>query len=701
MEAQLGAPRAGSLLWRELSPGPACAGTGKQHLACCCTCLVILLCGLCLSPCMHVTAGWLTGCSLPFSLQAQVQQLSASSQQAAVHAAALAATQAERTQLQHHLQQARAQLSILETQNESLEGELIGFRIRIESSEAHNQRLSVQLAAAQEGSRQAPQLQQQLQQLQEEKAALASEQQAAAACERRLREELAAATAKLAETSGALAELQQGGSADQAKLARARDTVLKLQQEKGRLAGQVEELSEQVARLQQMYDDAVQQLQQQQAGEQAEQPGSADASSAAQRQGLQQELLDARSEAQHAQEELRRKLLGARAELEQAQQAQRDLEQEVEEEAVARKGAQQQLGAAQAQVSELEALVSELRGQVSKLEERAAQGQQQQRRRDVSSPGDSVDAGEGSGISGDGQSKLRRQPSGELSHVVAVLAAAQQRAAGLAKALLRSGPPLPTDDSSGSSSRGAGSQLEALSAGAAKLDALLQSLEAGVSQQQREQAGRQQQAEGQLQQVQAKLASLEKENQQLLSELSHASASLSSRRGTPRELSTDSPSATDRPLLQLPVSAGPSGGSELHSPSAAAAQLVPRSGTAAFRTTAATIRQARRQGEAYDPELGLASTDSDVSSSGDGDATERKLSVDFRPLLSVPAVRSAHPKVRQAAGVMDKLAMSAGKFMTGRPVVRVAVVAYIALVHMMLLFTELTCGSGLATSGHH
>ncbi len=77
-----------------------------------------------------------------------------------------------------------------------------------------------------------------------------------------------------------------------------------------------------------------------------------------------------------------------------------------------------------------------------------------------------------------------------------------------------------------------------------------------------------------------------------------------------------------------------------------------------------------------------------------------RINLDFRPLLSVPLMRTAHPHVRQAMSWVDYGSVLAGRWLTSRPTLRLGALTYVVILHL-LMFALLTlgrrCGGPLRT----
>lgn len=65
--------------------------------------------------------------------------------------------------------------------------------------------------------------------------------------------------------------------------------------------------------------------------------------------------------------------------------------------------------------------------------------------------------------------------------------------------------------------------------------------------------------------------------------------------------------------------------------------------------------------------------------------SSRRLNLDFRPLLSSPVMRGAHPRMRQAMTYVDQASVFVGRWITSRPTLRLGVLTYVLILHLVAL----------------
>lgn len=90
---------------------------------------------------------------------------------------------------------------------------------------------------------------------------------------------------------------------------------------------------------------------------------------------------------------------------------------------------------------------------------------------------------------------------------------------------------------------------------------------------------------------------------------------------------------------------------------------------------------------------GTEDTDDETSNGGPG-AGARRVAMDFRPLLSVPLMRGAPPRLRQVATQLDRASVFVGGWLTSRPTLRLGALAYMAVLHLAVLMVLLLVMGG-------
>lgn len=88
---------------------------------------------------------------------------------------------------------------------------------------------------------------------------------------------------------------------------------------------------------------------------------------------------------------------------------------------------------------------------------------------------------------------------------------------------------------------------------------------------------------------------------------------------------------------------------------------------------------------ASDPYYAPHDSDADDGAASYAAGSARRLALDFRPLLSVPLMRSAHPHVRHAATWVDRASVFAGRWLTSRPTLRLGALTYVVVLHLIAL----------------
>ena len=63
----------------------------------------------------------------------------------------------------------------------------------------------------------------------------------------------------------------------------------------------------------------------------------------------------------------------------------------------------------------------------------------------------------------------------------------------------------------------------------------------------------------------------------------------------------------------------------------------------------------------------------------------------FQPIAAIGLMRRAHPRVATAARALDHATVSAGRLLTGQPVLRLGAFGYLVLIHMLLLLSQAAC----------
>lgn len=70
----------------------------------------------------------------------------------------------------------------------------------------------------------------------------------------------------------------------------------------------------------------------------------------------------------------------------------------------------------------------------------------------------------------------------------------------------------------------------------------------------------------------------------------------------------------------------------------------------------------------------------------------RRMQLELRPLSSLRFVRAAPRRIQQAAVLLDGAIAAAGHFFSSRPLPRLALLAYVVLLHLMVLWVKASCG---------
>lgn len=74
----------------------------------------------------------------------------------------------------------------------------------------------------------------------------------------------------------------------------------------------------------------------------------------------------------------------------------------------------------------------------------------------------------------------------------------------------------------------------------------------------------------------------------------------------------------------------------------------------------------------------------DIGSPNDMDTSDEKKE-EFMPLLTVNALRSSNPNVVQAMNVLDKYSYNFGKYLGQKPYMRLGMMGYVILIHVVLI----------------
>lgn len=93
-----------------------------------------------------------------------------------------------------------------------------------------------------------------------------------------------------------------------------------------------------------------------------------------------------------------------------------------------------------------------------------------------------------------------------------------------------------------------------------------------------------------------------------------------------------------------------------------------------------------RNRAAFDIEAGLPMSEVPNADDhdSDGEGSPRGKPDNYKLLTSWQPLRTAHPQVRQAASIVDRLCVAAGGLVSSRPDVRAGLLAYLLVVHLVL-----------------
>lgn len=578
-------------------------------------------------------------------LQGRCEDLSAELAKLQVQSGALTALQAEKAALQSQVSSLSSRLKELENQNDELNGQLIGMQVQLDAADAKR----------------------------------SAESQHA--------KELAAARQQLHEKDAALEALQGSVAADQAKLRQARELIQKMQAERSSAASRVEDLQTQLAqvnaakdRLHQMYMEVLNQSQSatsstlQRDLPVAAQPPSNTAEAEAAVAALEAELAAARVQAEGSAERcaaLEQQLESSESHCaglgQQAQEAQQrcaELAQQLSE-AEAQHGALQlQLGEAHARCSELEAALQSSANDSSALERRLHAMEDHMSQVSSRSPAPSQSQSEIQ-VSGLGTEQIVAAVRQDINVVSEILGSIQDKASNVVQRVSKSMSLMAEAEPPQDVPSTQVPDMQALVRLAAALDGMMGLLEGAVAQLLRELQSRSEQLSA-VPQLQAFVQTLERENSNLHEELRKVVEQVAKGRET----------GSGGGALS-PQSSGPrEAGSEIAPfiTRQVAASALPPSKSASFRP---------KKKRDTDIEAGHVEDDGH----DDHDATVRKISVEYRPLATVPYLRTAHPRLRSAVTNIDKWSMVAGTHLTAKPMVRVGVYAYVLFLHLMLWFS--------------